>query len=51
MCVFLEETAAVMKVAIHEYAQTVEFHQPQFINKFVDDRVKVQRQVPQSKWR
>ena len=25
--------------------------QPQFINKVVDDRVKVQRQVPQSKWR
>ena len=25
--------------------------QPQFINKVVDDRVKVQKQVPQSKWR
>ena len=50
----LEETVAVMKLAPHEHTQTtwktVEKSQPQFINK-VDDRVKVQRQIPQSKWR
>ena len=41
----LEETAAVMQLAPHEHAQTVEFPQPQFTSKVVDDRVKVQRQV------
>ena len=50
-CRFLEETIAVMKLAPHEHAQTVEFLHRQFINKVVDDRVEVQRQVPQSKWR
>ena len=30
--------------------KTVEKYQPQFIKK-VNDRVKVQRQIPQSKWR
>ena len=51
----LKETVSVMKLAPHEHAhmtqKTAEFLQPQFINKVVDDRVKVQRQVPQSKWR
>ena len=50
MCVcplsILEETAAVTNLAPHEHAQTVEFHQPQFINKIVDDRVTTQRQNP-----
>ena len=31
--------------------KTVEFLQSQFINKVDDDRAKVQRQVPKSKWR
>ena len=30
---------------------TVEFLQPQFINKIVDDRVTTQRQIPRFKWR
>ena len=56
----LEETVAVMKLAPQEHKQiptarltqkTVELPQPQFINKVVDVRVMVQRQVPQSKWR
>ena len=44
-----------MKLAPHEHAQmkqkTAEFILLQFINKVDDDRVKVQRQVPQSKRR
>ena len=51
----LKESVAVMKLAPHEHAQTTsktaEFPQPQFINKVVDDRVKVRRKVPESKWR
>ena len=47
-----KETVAVMKMAPHENTQTtqktVEKSQPQFIKK-VDDRVKTQRQIPQSK--
>ena len=45
----LEKTVAEMKVAPHEHTQTVEFLQPQFINKVVDDRVTTQIQVPQFK--
>ena len=33
-----------MKLAPHEHTQTVEFLQPQFINKVVDDRVTTQIQ-------
>ena len=51
----LEETVSVMKLAPHEHAQmtqkTAEFLQPQFIYKVGDNRVKLKRQVPQSKWR
>ena len=47
----LEKTVAEMKLAPHEHTQTVEFLQPQFINKVVDDRVTTQIQVPQFKWR
>ena len=50
----LEEAVAVMKLAPHEHAQTTqkiaEFPQPKFINKVVDDRVKTERHIPQSKW-
>ena len=46
------ERVSAMKLVPHEHAQmtqkTAEFLQPQFINKVVHDRVKVQRQVPQS---
>ena len=49
-----EETVAVMNLAPHEHTQktqkTVEKSQPQSINKAYD-RVKTQRQIPQSKWR
>ena len=38
----LEKTVAEMKLAPHEHALTVEFLQPQFINKDVDDRVTMQ---------
>ena len=31
--------------------KTVELSKPQFVDKVVDVRVMVQRQVPQSKWR
>ena len=47
----LEETVAEMKLVPHEHAQTVEFPQPQLITTVVGDRVTMQRQVPQFKWR
>ena len=43
---FGRDRRSVMQLAPHEHAQTVEFPQPQFINKGVDDRVKVQRTGP-----
>ena len=42
----LEKTVAEMKLAPHEHTQTVEFFQPQFSNKVVDDRVTTQIQSP-----
>ena len=47
----LEKTVAEMKLAPHEQAQAVEFLQPHFINKVVDDRVTIHGQVAQFKWR
>ena len=47
----VEETVSVMKLAHVNTHKQVPNAQPQFANKVVDDRVKVQRQVAQSKWR
>ena len=50
----LGETVSVMKLVPYEHEQlkkkTIGLFQPQFINKVRDNRVKVERQVPQSKW-
>ena len=46
-----ESTKCVRHMNTQMTQKTVEFLQPQFINKVVDHRVTTQRQIPLSKWR